>query len=49
VFTDRLTTPLDDFDDLVALPDWLHNGSPASTAWTLQANLALQDTAAHVS
>jgi hypothetical protein len=41
MFIYRLVTPLDDFDDLVALPDWLRNASPASIAWVLQAVLEL--------
>jgi hypothetical protein len=48
VFIYRLAMPLDDFDDLATLPDWLRDGSSASTAWILQAVLALQDAAAQV-
>lgn len=48
MFVYRLATPIDEFDDLVPLPDWLHDGSPASIAWMLQAVLALQDAAAKV-
>jgi hypothetical protein len=48
MFIYRLVTPLDDFDDLVALPDWPRDASPASVAWVLQAVLALQDGAEHV-
>jgi hypothetical protein len=48
MFIYRLVTPLDDFDDLVALPDWLRNASPASIAWVLQAVLALQDSAEQI-
>lgn len=48
MFVYRLTTPLDEFDDLVALTDWLHNASPAAVAWMLRAVLALRDAADQV-
>lgn len=32
MFIYRLVTPVDDFDGLVALPDWLRDASPASFA-----------------
>jgi hypothetical protein len=48
VFVYRLATPIDEFDDLVPLPDWLREGSPESVAWMLQAVLAVQDAAAKV-
>src|SRR5205823_3046584 len=38
----------DDFDDLVALPDWLRDAPPSSIAWALQAILALRDAAEQI-
>lgn len=48
MFIYRLVTPIDDFDELVALPDWLRDAPPASIAWILTAVLALQDGADQV-
>jgi len=48
MFIYRLVTPIDDFDDLMALPDWLRDAPPASIAWALQAVLALYDAAEQV-
>jgi hypothetical protein len=41
----RLTEPIDEFDGLTPLPDWLNNASPHATRWALQAVLALADAA----
>jgi hypothetical protein len=43
MFVYRLTEPIDIFDGLTPLPDWLHGGSPHATRWALQAILALTD------
>jgi hypothetical protein len=45
VFVYRLTEPLDEFDGLTPLPDWLRSASPHATKWALQAVLALADAA----
>jgi hypothetical protein len=45
MFVYRLTEPIDDFDDLTPLPDWMHAASPHATRWMLQAILALADAA----
>jgi len=41
----RLTEPVDEFDGLAPLPDWLAGASPYATRWALQAILALADAA----
>jgi len=41
----RLTEPVDEFDGLTPLPDWLAGASPHATRWALQAILALADAA----
>jgi hypothetical protein len=48
MFVYRLTLPVDDFDGLTALPDWLRYASPQAVAWHLCALLALADAAAQV-
>jgi hypothetical protein len=45
MFVYRLTDPIDEFDGLTSLPDWLHGASPHATRWALQAILALADAA----
>jgi hypothetical protein len=45
VFVYRLTEPIDEFDGLTPLPDWLKDASPHTTRWALQAVLALADAA----
>jgi hypothetical protein len=46
MFVYRLTEPIDVFDGLTALPDWLTGtGSTHATRWALQAILALADAA----
>jgi hypothetical protein len=45
MFVYRLTEPVDEFDGLTTLPDWLHGASPHATRWALQAILALADAA----
>ncbi len=44
----RLVTPIDEFDDLTTLPEWLRHATPEATAWSLQAVLALADAADYV-
>jgi hypothetical protein len=43
MFVYRLTEPIDEFDGLTPLPDWLAGASAHATRWTLQAVLALAD------
>jgi hypothetical protein len=43
-----LHEPIDFFDDLVPLPEWITADPDPRTRWTLQAVLALADTAAHM-
>lgn len=43
MFVYRLTEPIDAFDGLTPLPDWLTGASAHATRWTLQAVLALAD------
>ena len=45
MFVYRHTEPVDEFDGLTTLPDWLHGASPYVTRWALQAILALADAA----
>lgn len=45
MFVYRLTEPIDVFDGLTPLPDWLSNAGPDATRWALQAVLALADAA----
>ncbi|MEV0006463.1 hypothetical protein AB0H28_29875 [Micromonospora sp. NPDC050980] len=45
MFVYRLTEPIDVFDGLTPLPDWLNDASPHATRWALQAVLALADAA----
>lgn len=45
MFVYRLAQPIDEFDGLTPLPDWLRDASPQATRWTLQAILALADAA----
>lgn len=40
--TYRLSEPIDDFDGLIPLHEWL-DGSPSRLAWALQAVLALAE------
>jgi hypothetical protein len=49
MFVYRLTEPIDEFDGLTPLPDWLSDASPHATRWALQAILALADAADAVS
>jgi hypothetical protein len=52
VFVYRLTEPVDEFDGLTPLPQYLHTdktaGPAAATKWALQAVLALADAARDV-
>jgi hypothetical protein len=48
MFVHRLTEPIDEFDGLASLSDWLRDGSPQATRWAMQAILALADAAHHV-
>jgi hypothetical protein len=48
MFIYRLTEPIDIFDGLTPLPDWLTGVSPHATQWALQAVLALADAASEV-
>src|SRR2546423_4914276 len=48
MFVYRLTEPVDEFDGLTALPDWLASACPHGTRWALQAILALADAAAGI-
>lgn len=43
MFVYRLSEPIDIFDGLTPLPDWLASASPHATRWALQAILALAD------
>ncbi len=45
MFVYRLTEPIDIFDGLTPLPDWISTGSAQATRWALQAILALADAA----
>jgi hypothetical protein len=45
MFVYRLTEPVDEFDGLTPLSDWLTGASPHATSWALQAILALADAA----
>ncbi len=48
MFVYALTEPIDVFDSLVPLPQWIAESPLARTRWALQAVLALADTAAQV-
>ncbi|ROO59110.1 hypothetical protein EDC02_0897 [Micromonospora sp. Llam0] len=48
MFIYRLTEPIDVFDGLTPLPDWLNGASPHATQWALQAVLALADAAPNI-
>jgi hypothetical protein len=43
MFVYRLTEPIDAFDGLTPLPDWLAGASAQATRWAIQAILALAD------
>jgi len=43
MFVYRLSEPIDIFDGLSPLPDWLAGASPHANRWALQAVLALAD------
>jgi hypothetical protein len=43
VFVYRLTEPIDLFDGLTPLPQWLRHASPDATCWAMQALLAVAD------
>jgi hypothetical protein len=45
VFVYRLTEPIDEFDGLTPLSDWLTDACPRATSWALTAILALVDAA----
>jgi hypothetical protein len=45
MFVYALTQPIDDFDALTPLPDWIAADPAARTCWALQAVLALADVA----
>jgi hypothetical protein len=45
MFVYRLTEPIDEFDGLTPLPNWLSGAGPHATRWALQAILALADAA----
>jgi hypothetical protein len=49
MFVYRLAEPIDEFDGLTPLSDWLPDASPQATSWALQAILALADAAPVVS
>ncbi|GAA4475671.1 hypothetical protein GCM10023170_098870 [Phytohabitans houttuyneae] len=48
MFVYALTQPIDDFDALTPLPDWIAADPAARTRWALQAVLALADAATQV-
>jgi hypothetical protein len=48
MFVHRLTQPVDVFDGLTPLPDWLRHASDHEARWALQAVLALADAASEV-
>jgi hypothetical protein len=48
VYVYRLVEPLDEFDGLTSLPDWLAGASPGASRWALQAVLALADASSEV-
>jgi hypothetical protein len=48
MFVYTLTEPVDDFDALTPLPDWITADPVARTHWALQAVLALADVADYV-
>jgi hypothetical protein len=49
MFVYRLAEPIDEFDGLTPLPDWLTGaGSAHATRWALQAVLALADAASAI-
>ena len=48
MFVHRLTEPVDLFDGLTPLPDWLRHASDQQARWALQAVLALADAASDV-
>jgi hypothetical protein len=48
MFVYALTEPIDDFDALTPLPDWIAADPVQRTRWALQAVLALADTATQV-
>jgi hypothetical protein len=48
MFVYVLTEPIDDFDALTPLPDWIAADPVPRTRWALQAVLALADTATQV-
>jgi hypothetical protein len=48
MFIYRLAEPVDLFDGLTPLPDWLKSAGPHETKWALQAVLALADAAATI-
>jgi hypothetical protein len=48
MFVYRLTEPIDIFDGLTPLNEWLGGHHPGRTAWALQAVLALNDAANEV-
>jgi hypothetical protein len=48
MFVYTLTEPIDLFDDLIPLPQWIAADPTARTRWALQAILALNDAAAAV-
>jgi hypothetical protein len=49
MFIYRLTTPIDEFEGLLPLPQWLASASLADASWSIQAILALADAAPDVS
>ncbi len=48
MFVYALHDPIDDFDALTPLPQWIADDPPRRTRWALQAVLALADTATQV-
>ncbi len=44
----RLPEPIDDWDGLTPLPDWLNGASPSAVWWALRAVLALADAGADI-
>jgi len=48
MFVHRLAEPIDLFDGLTPLPEWLHDATPHATSWAIQALLALADAGPHI-
>jgi hypothetical protein len=48
VFVHRLAEPIDEFDGLTPLPEWLRDATPHAACWAMQALLALADAGPHI-